>query len=286
MFGSEDTIARDGIHLIVSTLEGRSYRLGRDLHRLILSNEDETRISTSIEYESEIAGEDRGASPNLPDHLLRSLAERGESAEAFIAGKTYHLWLTKKAAPESRISFTIKPGPFETIYVFEDQKVRGKVSTIHVSFQPAEETIAVATAYGDPKDKATLCVSAYLRQDEFDRLFRHCYLASEKLDLHIDVGLVCYTGAGAILIEEGVTVSVALRSVFSGRTFKSIASKGAELDTSAADVPEARAEDRFEQALVRLEASQHALATSLQRFLVAFFLVIGLLLLTRGHSLW
>jgi len=288
MFGSEDTIARDGIHLIVSTTEGRSYRLGRNLHRLILSNEGETWITTSIEYESEIAGEGRGASPNLPDHLHRSLGRRGESAEAFIAGKNYHLWLTKKAAPESRISFTTKPDPIETIYILKDQKVRGRVSTIHVSFQLAEETIAVANAYGDPKDKPTLCVSAYLRQDEFDRLFRHCYLASEKPDLHIDVGLVCYTGAGAILIEEGVTLSVALRSVFWGRTLKSIASeaKGVELDTSVADVPEARAEDRFEQALVRLEASQHELATSLQRFLVAFFLVIGLLLLTRGHSLW
>jgi hypothetical protein len=140
MFGSEDTIARDGIHLIVSTPEGRSYRLGRDLHRLILTNEGETWITTSIEYESEIAGEDRGASPNLPDHLHRSLGRRGESAEAFIAGKIYHLWLTKKAAPESRISFTIKPDPIETIYIFKDQKVRGRVSTIHVTFQLAEET--------------------------------------------------------------------------------------------------------------------------------------------------
>jgi len=166
--------------------------------------------------------------------------------------------------------------------------VRGRVSTIHVSFQLAEETIAVANAYRDPNDKATLIVSAYLRQDEFDRLFRHCYLANEKPDLHIRVSLVCYTGAGTILIEEGVTLSVELRSVFSGRTFKSIASeaKGAELDTSVADAPKARAEDRFEQALVRLEASQHELATSFRWFLLAFFLVIGLLLLTRGRSLW
>lgn len=139
MFGSDGTIARDGIHLIVSTPEGRSYKLGRELLQLILSNEGETRISTSIDYESEIVGEGRGASPNLPDDLLRSLAIKGESAEAFIAGKIYPVWFTEKAVPESRISFTAKPDPMETIYIFKDQKVLGRVSTIHVSFQLARK---------------------------------------------------------------------------------------------------------------------------------------------------
>ena len=40
------------------------------------------------------------------------------------------------------------------------------------------------------------------------------------------------------------------------------------------------------QALARLEASQNKLATSFHQFLLAFGLIIGLLLLTRGHSLW
>jgi hypothetical protein len=264
--------------------------LKRELHQLILSNDERTGIDTSIEYESETAGDGRGA-PNLPDHLLRNLGISGE-AETFIAGKTYPVFFTAKVMPESHVWFTTKPDPRRTIYIFNNQKVLGSVSTIKVHFRLAEETISVAVAFRDPTHTTTLLlyVSIYLRQDEFDRLFRHYYLASERPYLHVVVGLVCYDGPEpfAILIEEGVTVSVDLRSVSSGRIFKSIApeSKEAKPETGIADAPEARAEDRFEQALARLEASQNKLATSLYRFLLAFVLIIGLLLLTRGHFLW
>jgi hypothetical protein len=301
MLGSEDTIARDGIHLIVSTPGGQSDEWERTLHQLILSNEEETRITKSIECESETADEGRSASANMPYELLRHLRNSFQ-AETFMAGKTYPVFITTKVAPASRISFTTKPDPRRRIYIFKDQSVRGIVSTIDVEFQLADETTAVARAFRTynvrqkETDEVMLCVSIYLRQLEFDRLFRDCYIISEKPDLRIVIGLICYQWRlellcaepwddQTILIEEGVTVSVDLRSVSSGRLFKSVAPQAneAELETVVADESEAGTEDRFERALARLETSHYKLATSLRRFLLAFVLIIGLLLLTRGH---
>jgi hypothetical protein len=192
MLGSEDTITKDGIHFIVSTQGGQSYELSRRLHQLILSNDERTGIDTSIEYESETAGE---GVPNLPDHLLRQLGIRGE-AETFIAGKTYPVFLTAKVVPESHVWFTTNPNPRQTIYIFNDHKVLGSVSTIHVHFRRAEETISVAEAFRDPTHTTTLLleVSIYLRRDEFDRLFQHYFLTSERPYLRVVIGLVCYDG--------------------------------------------------------------------------------------------
>jgi len=176
------------------------------------------------------------------------------------------------------------------------------VSTIHVSIHLAEETIAVATAFRDynehweETDKVCLAVTICLPKDEFDQLFRNHYIANEKPHVSIVLGLLCYQigvemafaepgDHQTVLIEEKKQQSLDLQSVTSGRIFKSVAREpqDSEPETVVADPPEARTEGRIEQALVRLEASQNKLATSYQRFMFVFVLIIGFLLLARGH---
>jgi hypothetical protein len=176
-----------------------------------------------------------GASPNLPSDLQRELAISGE-VDAFIADNRF--WSITKADSRSVIRFKTKPDPKREIYIFKDEKVRGRVSNIDVSFHLAEETIAVATAFrgiGDrdeQTDEVILDVSIYMRRDELDPLFRYChYLAPEKPELLVGVGLDCHQDAverfaaerwysQTFLIEEDVTAPVELRSVFWGRAFK------------------------------------------------------------------
>src|SRR5260370_28680131 len=237
MFDGNETISRDGIDLVVSLPGDKSYRWERRALQLLLPNEeddtDSTRIITAIEFESDCLAD--GASPNLPRDLRRSLAISGE-ADAFIDDNRF--WSVTKAEPSSVIRFTTTPDPKREIYIFKNQKVRGRVSSIDVSFHLAEETIAVATAFrgiGD-RDKKTdeviLDVSIYMRRDEFDPLLRCChYVAPEKPELRVGVRLVCHQDAverfaaerwhpQTFLIEEDVTAPVELYSVSSGRVFK------------------------------------------------------------------
>lgn len=294
MCGS-DTIAKDGIQLIVTDSKGQSYELDRRLHYLWLSNDEETLIRKDIEFESGTADEVSNASLRLP-HDLHRMLEISDAANS--------VWLTKKRASGSHISFTAKFERPRTIQIFKDQKLQGTVSTIDVSILLAESTFAESIASrdynerGELTEEVRLAVIIGLLQDEFDHLFRDCYLASEKPHVSIFLGLLCYQDLAeacgsepwdrqTILIEEGESQSVDLQRVTSGRISKSVApeAKDAKHETVVADEPEGRTEDRFEQALVRLEASQTKLATSLQRSLLAFVLIIGLLFLARGHFL-
>jgi hypothetical protein len=292
---SENTIAKEGIELIVTGPRGQSHKWERALHLMWLSNDEETLILRGIEYESETVDEGSGASLTLPLDLRRML-EVSDAANS--------IWLTKKKASLSRISFTTKPDPNLSIEIFKDQKLRGTVSTIDVSIHLAEETIAVATAFREcnehceETDKASLGVTICLPKDEFDELFRDHYIAGEKPHLSILLGLLCYQVGverafaepwhhQTIMIEEGEQQSVDLESITSGRIFKSVAPKAkeAESDTVVANERQAGTEGRFDQAVVRPEARQIKLASSIQRFLLAFVLITGLLLLARGHFL-
>ena len=190
---SEDTIAKEGIELIVTGPAGQSQKWERALHLMRLSNDEETLILRGIEYESETVDEGSGASLTLPLGLRRML-EVSDAANS--------VWLTKKKASLSRASFTTKPDPNLSIEIFKDQKPRGTVSTIDVSIHLAEETIAVATAFREynehceETDKASLGVTICLPKDEFDQLFRDHYIAGEKPHLSILLGLLCYQVGG------------------------------------------------------------------------------------------
>lgn len=287
MFGSEDTISRDGVHLIVSALGRPSYKLERTLFQLILGNKEKTRIETSVETENEIVHEAR-AGLNLPAELEMLLRISGsEVEESFKTGRAYPLILTKNVEHSSSISFATRPNQNLSIYVFKDQKVLGKVLEITVSFRTAKEAISVAVAGGDCLD-----VSIYLRQHEFDFLFRDCYISSKSPDLYLVIGVICYQGPAerafakeeddkTILIEQDAIICADLRAVHSGKNFKCVSPKLSEVEqeTVIADKPKARTEDRFEQALVRLEATQNKVATWLHRFFLAFLVIIGLILL-------
>jgi hypothetical protein len=237
MFDGNETIARVGIDLVVSLPGDKSSTWERRAVQLLLSNTDDdthdTRTTTAIEFESDLLAE--GASPNLPRDLRRSLADRGE-ADAFIADNRF--WSITKVEPRSVIRFKTKPDPKREIYIFKNHKVRGRVSTIDVSFHLAEEAIAVATAFrgiGDrdeQTDEVILDVSIYMRRDEFDPLFRYCsYFAPEKPEFLVGVGLVCHQEGiewraaerwdrQTFLMEEDVTAPIELYSVSSGRVFK------------------------------------------------------------------
>jgi hypothetical protein len=231
MFDGDETISRDGIDLVVNLPGVGASRWERRELQLLLSNDGSTRIRTSIEYESDLLA--KGVSPQLPPRLKDSLLNRGE-ADAFLANNRF--WSISHATPGSEILFEANPDPARRIHVFKDRKVRGVVSAIDVSFSVAEQTIAVATAFrafgprDEPTDKVILDVSIYLRQDEFDQLFRYCYLVRGKPDLLVWVDLPCHQEEferlaserwhqQTFLIEEDASVPVEIRSIRSGRLF-------------------------------------------------------------------
>jgi hypothetical protein len=145
-------------------------------------------------------------------------------------------------------------------------------------------------------DKASLGVTVCLPKDEFKQLFQDQYVAGGRPHLSIELGLLCYQIGietafaepwhyQTILIEEEEQQSVDLRSVTSGRIFNNDVRESIEAspETFNADGPKGWSADRFEQALVRLEACQNKLTASQQRFLLAFVLIVGFLLLARGR---